>query len=110
MSSQMPTQALDSVLLQSFLLNAAQVAIIGTDLNGVVTYWNPFAEKLYGWSSEEVIGRNIMEITVTSETEEEAKGHMASVMAGNSWAGEFQVGCKRGGVSECVRNALAGAG
>jgi PAS domain S-box-containing protein len=82
--------------LQSFFLNAVRVAIIGTDMAGVVTYWNPFAEELYGWSSSEVVGRNIMEITVSSETEEEARKHMASVQAGNSWAGEFQVRCKNG--------------
>ena len=37
-----------------------------------------------------------MEITVSSETEEEARKYMASVLAGNSWAGEFQVRCKDG--------------
>jgi PAS domain S-box-containing protein len=77
-------------------LNAMKAAVIGTDLSGVVTFWNRFAEELYGWSPEEVMGRNIMEITVSSETEEEAAKHMASVLAGNSWAGEFQVRCKDG--------------
>jgi PAS domain S-box-containing protein len=77
-------------------LNAVKAAVIGTDLTGVVTYWNPFAEELYGWAPDEVVGRNIMEITVSSKTEEEAAKHMASVIAGNSWAGEFQVRCKNG--------------
>jgi PAS domain S-box-containing protein len=81
---------------QSLFLNAVKAAIIATDLAGVVTYWNPFAEELYGWSSDEVVGRNIMEITVSSETEEEARKSMAAVLAGGSWAGEFQVHCKDG--------------
>jgi len=72
-----------------------------------VNFWNPFAEELYGWSPEEVMGRNIMEITVSTETEEEARKYMASVLAGNSWAGEFQVRCKDAGfVSAFVTLAL----
>jgi PAS domain S-box-containing protein len=82
--------------VQNLYLSAVKAAVIGTDLNGVVTYWNPFAEEIYGWTSDEVVGRNIMEITVSSKTVEEAAKHMASVIAGNSWAGEFHVRCKRG--------------
>ncbi len=89
--------AAEQARLQGLFLNAVRAAIIGTDLTGVVTYWNPYAEELYGWSSKEVVGRNIMGITVSSETEEEARKYMASVLAGNSWAGEFQVRCKDGG-------------
>ena len=86
----------EQIRLQSMLPGAAQVAIIATDLSGTVTYWNPFAEELYGWSSDEVLGRNIMDITVSSETEQQAREHMASVIAGKSWTGEFQVRRKDG--------------
>jgi len=93
--------------LPSLFLNAVQAAIIGTDLSGVVNFWNPFAEELYGWAPEEVVGRNIMELTVSSETEDAAREHMAAVLAGSSWAGEFQVRCKDGGfVSAFVTLAL----
>ena len=46
-------------------LNAVKAAIIMTDGEGLITYWNPFSEELYGWPSKEVVGRNIMKITVT---------------------------------------------
>lgn len=78
------------------ILEAVEVAIIITDAAGIVTYWNPFAEKLYGWTPKEVIGRSIMGITVTTETAEEAERHMASMMAGHGWSGEFAVRCKNG--------------
>jgi PAS domain S-box-containing protein len=78
------------------ILEAVEVAIIITDAAGIVTYWNPFAEKLYGWPPKEVIGHSIMGITVTTETAQEAAQHMASMKAGNSWSGEFAVRCKNG--------------
>jgi PAS domain S-box-containing protein len=77
-------------------LEAVRAAIIITDVAGVITHWNPFAEQLYGWRSIEVIGRNIMEITVSTETEQQAKEHMATLVAGGSWSGEFEVRCKSG--------------
>ena len=33
-------------------------AIIGSTLEGVITSWNPAAERMYGYSSEEIIGKS----------------------------------------------------
>ncbi|MGA8437163.1 MAG: PAS domain S-box protein [Candidatus Sulfotelmatobacter sp.] len=86
----------EQLRLRSLFFNGVKAAIIGTDLSGVVTFWNPFAEELYGWRSEEVLGRNILEITVSAEDAEVGRRHMATVLEGNSWAGEFQVRCRDG--------------
>jgi len=77
-------------------LEAIKAAIIVTDGAGHITYWNPFAEELYGWPSKEVVGRNIMEITVTAASEQEAREHMSALNDGKCWSGEFQVRCKNG--------------
>jgi PAS domain S-box-containing protein len=77
-------------------LEAIKAAIIITDSAGNITYWNPFAEELYGWPSKEVVGRNIMEITVAAASEEEAREHMSALNDGKCWSGEFQVRCKNG--------------
>jgi PAS domain S-box-containing protein len=42
---------------QSGLLDAVGQAITATDTEGRVVYWNRGAERIYGWSSEEVMGR-----------------------------------------------------
>lgn len=84
----------------ALFLEAIQVAIIATDLTGKIIYWNPFAERLYGWPAMKVLGRNIMEITVSSVTREQAQQHMQKVLEGGNWAGEFQVHCKDGSYLE----------
>ncbi len=54
----------EQVLREARLQLAAVVecssdAIISTDMDGAITHWNQGAEQLYGYSSEEVIGKSI---------------------------------------------------
>ncbi|MBI4782461.1 MAG: GAF domain-containing protein [Oscillatoriophycideae cyanobacterium NC_groundwater_1537_Pr4_S-0.65um_50_18] len=42
---------------QAMLLNVATDAIIVRDLDQHITFWNQGAERLYGWSSEEMLGK-----------------------------------------------------
>jgi two-component system cell cycle sensor histidine kinase/response regulator CckA len=37
---------------------ASPLAIVATDLAGLVTLWNPAAERLFGWNRSEVLGRD----------------------------------------------------
>ncbi len=46
-------------------------AVIAKDLNGVVTAWNPAAERLYGYSAAEAIGRHISFIVPEDHKNEE---------------------------------------
>ena len=41
------------------LVRGTQDAVFSKDLQGVVTTWNPAAERLYGYSAEEAIGSHV---------------------------------------------------
>jgi PAS domain S-box-containing protein len=50
--------------LEALVLDQIDTAVIGQDLNGVITHWNAQAEKLYGWKREEVIGRGFLDVGI----------------------------------------------
>lgn len=79
----------DQTYFQARMFSVVKVAIIATRPNGQIVYWNPFAEELYGWQVQEVIGRDIIEIMVPKENVQSAADIIASVSAGESWTGEF---------------------
>ena len=81
---------------QARLLDAVGQAIIITNPEGKVTYWNRAAERLYGWSAEEVMGRLIMEVTLSKELAARAEEIMSELRAGRSWSGELEVRRKDG--------------
>jgi two-component system, cell cycle sensor histidine kinase and response regulator CckA len=54
-------QAEDRLQQQAALLNQAREAIISCNLEGRVQYWNHGAEQLYGWTADEVMGRDMSE-------------------------------------------------
>jgi len=47
----------EELAFQAWLLDSVHDAICAMDDNYVVTYWNKIAEKLFGYSAEEVLGK-----------------------------------------------------
>jgi diguanylate cyclase (GGDEF)-like protein/PAS domain S-box-containing protein len=94
-------QAQEKLRLQALLLNAVGQAVISTDLNSRIVYWNQTAEELYGWSAEEATGRILRELVVSEEFGKRAEEIGAELKAGRNWSGEVEVR-RRDGTSLAV--------
>ena len=81
---------------QASLLEQVQNAVIATDLDGTVIYWNSSAERLYGWSEAEALGSSIVDLTVPEDAVEQAGSVMEGLFDADSWEGEFEVARKDG--------------
>jgi PAS domain S-box-containing protein len=55
-------QAENKIREQATLLDKAQDAIVVRDLEHRILYWNRSAERLYGWTAQEAVGRSIKEL------------------------------------------------
>jgi PAS domain S-box-containing protein len=84
------------IRFQARLLDAVGQAIIATNPQGRIIYWNRAAQELYGWPKEEVMGRPIVEVTPSEEMLERAEEIMSELKAGRSWSGVFVVQRKDG--------------
>ena len=76
----------DRLRFQASLLEEVQSAVIATDLDNRITYWNRAAEAIYGWTSEEAMGRELHELL--SDDPDSAKAVPRSVVRdGRRWMG-----------------------
>ena len=71
---------------QANLLNLASDAIIVRDLDNVVLFWNQGAERLYGWTTEEMVGAKSTE-TFVKERDYEAE---IELLKTGFWIGQLQ--------------------
>jgi two-component system cell cycle sensor histidine kinase/response regulator CckA len=55
-------RAEERIRFQAAMLDQVESAVVAESLFGEVIYWNMAAEKLFGWKSSEVLGRNLIEI------------------------------------------------
>jgi len=63
----------ENVVRLAAIIESSEDAIIGTNLNGVVEIWNAGAEKLYGYSRSEMLGRPMSVLLPSDRPDEEAE-------------------------------------
>ncbi len=85
-----------AIRFQAQLLNAVQQAVVATDPEGIVIFWNAFAENLYGWAAEEAVGKPIQELTPSPFLRDHGGEIGQRGVSGESWTGEYLVQGKSG--------------
>jgi PAS domain S-box-containing protein len=80
---------------QAALLDKAQDAILVRDLEDRIRFWNKSAERLYGWTAREALGRSADELLYGGRTPELEEAHRV-FMAEGEWRGEMHQRTKWG--------------
>ena len=74
--------------LQAELLANVNDAVIATDASFRITYWNHGASVLYGWSSAEVVGRDVTELLRADMSAPGYEEIRQSILENGFWRGE----------------------
>jgi PAS domain S-box-containing protein len=69
-------QALENSKLLAAIVENSNDAIVAKTLDGIVTSWNPAATRMYGYSSEEMLGESIDRLSPEGRT-----GEIISILA-----------------------------
>jgi len=70
-------------------IDASPLAILGLDRDMRVTSWSPAAERIFGWTEEETIGR--YNPIVPAEKRKEFEAHVSQVLSGGAAEGSHEV-------------------
>ena len=73
MAPAVPSALRDAQTLLAAVVESSNDAIISKTLEGVITSWNPAAERLFGYSAAEAIGRPVALIVPDDRPHEEAE-------------------------------------
>ncbi len=78
-----------SCALSDLILSSIREAVILTDENGIVTYWNRAATQLFGWSADEMLGRPYSDRYPPGQREW-ITAQIQERVAGVDWEGEYE--------------------
>ena len=76
-------------LFQANILSRVQDGIIAVDENLNIIYWNKVAEKMFGWTEEEVIGKNSGELLQTKVENSNRDNVIEELLKNGHYSGEL---------------------
>jgi PAS domain S-box-containing protein len=81
---------------QGALLDKASDAILVCHISGQIIYWNKGAEKIYGWTAAEALGKNILQLLFTGILTPQVEEIFNTETTQDEWIGELQKVAKDG--------------
>jgi PAS domain S-box-containing protein len=88
-------RAEEKLIEQAALLNQAQDAILVRSLDNRILFWNQGAERIYGWTAEEALSRDVRELLYSGDLSAFEQAARA-VIEKAEWAGELRQVTKTG--------------
>jgi PAS domain S-box-containing protein len=82
----------------ALLLENISDSVIVTNLEGIISYWNPGATSIFGYSSEEMIGKSITLLNMSEEKGDVADLQLENIRGGESHPQEWRGVRKDGSV------------
>jgi PAS domain-containing protein len=90
------TSVFGAYAVETWLLDQVDQAIICTNLEGTILFWNKKATSLYGWTKEEVIGKVVQ--SIPSKSAESATIIFQDyLLKGKTWQVPFYLKVKKPG-------------
>jgi PAS domain S-box-containing protein len=84
--------------VRASLLESVGDAVIATTPDGTLTYLNSTGEQLFGWRSEELLGREAITTLAAPQSVEDAERILSSLLEGKRYVGR-QKGTRRDGTT-----------
>lgn len=81
-------RAEEQIRHQAKLIETVSDAIISTDMNTAIHSWNHAAETIYGWTSDEVIGKPLGQIVFTTYLDTDREHALQRLLDKGLWQGE----------------------
>lgn len=89
-------KAQEQVAFQASLIDQLESAILAGNRNREIVYWNQYAEKMFGWTKEEVLGRPLREILLHPDQWDQHEKRIARLTEDKRWEGDLKVIHKNG--------------
>jgi two-component system, cell cycle sensor histidine kinase and response regulator CckA len=88
-------QAVEKIREQAALIDISPDAIFVRDLDCHILFWNKGAEEMYGWTSDEIIGKESCQLLIKSQSSQ-LDIPLSTVLATGEWQGELTKVTKSG--------------
>jgi PAS domain S-box-containing protein len=80
-----------AALIAEAILSARADAIVAADRDGIIRFWNPGAERIFGYSPDEALGRSLDLIIPERLRQRHWEGYRRVMATGDSHYGESDV-------------------